>query len=165
MAETTIKFSDQRPGGPPTSTLRRSFRGAWARIWKQGRGGEWRYVRRDRLPVPAVLLVMAILAMTILDGVLTLILLDHQFEEANPLMRLFLGIHPMAFVIGKYALTALCLPFLLIFGHREVFLPRLRVAHFLPAIMLLYVILLAYQITALCNFSDDHGFWGGHQLD
>jgi hypothetical protein len=152
MIDSMGEFMQFRPGKPLGPGQDRFLRAAWARLWKQGRGGEWRYLRKDRLPVPTVLLVMAILTMTIGDGVLTLLLLDHQFEEANPLMRFFLGIHPMAFVIGKYALTAACLPFLLIFGHRPIFLPRLRVAHLLPAIMLLYVLLLTYQVAALYQF-------------
>lgn len=138
----------------PTSPLRN----AWTRLSRKGRSGDWHYVRRQRLPVPTVLLVLAILAMTLLDGVLTLLLMDHHYEEANPLMRFLLGIHPLAFVVGKYALTAACMPFLLIFGRRQVFLPRLRVAHTLPFILLLYCVLVACQAVALARVGPGAGY-------
>ena len=135
-----------KPIGPNSETLADS-----TRPLTLIRGADWRYVRKDRLPIPTVLLVMAILAMTIADGVLTILLLDHHFEEANPLMRCLLGIHPLAFVIGKYALTAFWLPFFLIFGRCQVFLPGFRVSHLLPLIVLLYFALLVYQVTLILS--------------
>ena len=145
LARQTSEAEDIAPPSP-----RRGLPGrTWDRVWKQGRGGDWHYVKQTRLPWPTAAMVLAILVLTLADGVMTLLLIDHPHEEANPLMRWLLGIHPMAFVIGKYVLTAACLPFLLIFGRRQVFLPGLRVAHVLPATVMLYGLLIVCQAAAL----------------
>jgi hypothetical protein len=43
----------------------------------------------------------------ILDGFLTLLLLDRGAYEVNPLMAYVLDISPSAFLAGKYALTCM----------------------------------------------------------
>ena len=103
----------------------------------------------DRLPTTMTLMALALVVLSIADGLLTLLLLEHHFEEVNPAMRLLLRRGPTAFVLGKYALTVFGLPVLLIFRNRSVFLPGLRVAHVLPVLVAMYVGLLIYQIDML----------------
>jgi hypothetical protein len=55
-----------------------------------------------------------VLFLTLVDGFLTLALLDSGFEEANPLLRYLLDRDPGLFFLGKYALTAAFLPVALV---------------------------------------------------
>jgi hypothetical protein len=106
-----------------------------------------RYLHFDRFPATTFILVLALLILTLADGILTLVLLEERyFEEANPVMRALIARGPTTFVVGKYLLTVFGLPFLLIFAQHRIFLPRLRVGHVLPTAVVLYVVLLIYQI-------------------
>ena len=95
-------------------------------------------------------LAVLLLVLTIVDGVVTLLLLGAGCEEVNPAMGYLLSQGPLHFLMGKYALTTAGLPFLLIFRHFPLFRSRLRVGHLLPVFVALYLILLGYQI-ALMN--------------
>ena len=119
------------------------------RCWDLGRASheDSPAILAEKLPHSTSLLALALALLTIVDGVLTLVLLDdHHFEEANPAMRVLLHLGPTAFVVGKYALTVAGLPILLIFRRRRVFFPRLRVEHILPILVTCYMTLLIYQI-------------------
>jgi hypothetical protein len=99
----------------------------------------------DRFPRRVLALILALLLLTILDGLITLVLLKCGCQEANPAMRMLLEQGDRAFLLGKYALTVWGLPLLLIFQHHSLFRTRFRVRHLLPAFIMLYLALLAYQ--------------------
>ncbi len=52
-------------------------------------------------------LVVTILALSLTDAFLTLVLLGRGAVEINPVMAYYIGVGPQAFVIVKYLLTAL----------------------------------------------------------
>jgi hypothetical protein len=95
-----------------------------------------------------------LLVLTIVDGMITIALLDRGFEEANPVMRFLLDRGTGAFFIGKYVLTALFLPVALIMNRYRLFGTGFRVGHFIPVVTGLYVILIVYQI-GLWNLKPD----------
>ena len=86
-----------------------------------------------------------LLILTLVDGLITVALLDEGCEEANPLMAYLLDQGTGTFLVGKYVLTALFLPVALVMNHYRLFGTRLRVGHFIPIVVLLYLILIAYQ--------------------
>jgi hypothetical protein len=86
-----------------------------------------------------------LLVLTLVDGVITVTLLDHGFEEANPLMRVLLDRGTGVFFIGKYLLTAAFLPMAVVMYRYRLFGTRLRVGHFLPIVLTLYLVLIVYQ--------------------
>ncbi len=99
----------------------------------------------DRFSATFFVLIIAVLVLCVVDGVLTLELLQRGGEEFNPLMG-WLLVHGMrSFLVGKYALTAVGLPLLLIFKNYYLFRTRFRVGHLLPIIVALYLVLIAYQ--------------------
>ncbi|MDG3007702.1 DUF5658 family protein [Paludisphaera mucosa] len=122
------------------------------RIGNRRQEDEQRYLYFDRFPTTTFVLILSLLSLTLIDGVLTLRLLEEHFVEANPVMHALLQRGPVSFILGKYALTVFGLPFLLIFGRRQVFLPCLRVGHVLPAAVGLYLLLLSYQIRLIITF-------------
>ncbi len=92
------------------------------------------------------MLIVSLLTATILDGVITLHLIDIGCVEINPLMSRLLRIGMVPFLLGKYVLTATGLPLLLVFKNHYLFGTRFRVGYLLPIFVALYMILLAYQL-------------------
>ncbi len=108
----------------------------------------------DRVTWPVFALASLLLVLTIVDGLITVALLDRGFEEANPFMRFLLDRGTNAFFIGKYVLTALFLPVALVMNQYRLFGTRFRVGHIIPIVTALYLILIAYQI-CLWNMKSD----------
>ena len=105
----------------------------------------------DRFDVITLALVVGVLALSILDGVLTIELLDINSEEVNPVMRFLLGLGGghRPFLLGKYVLTAVGLPFLVVFKNWPLFGTRFRAGFLLPVFLGLYLGLLVYQVHLL----------------
>jgi Domain of unknown function (DUF5658) len=103
----------------------------------------------DRFPRSSFWFAVLLLVLTIADGVITLVLLDSGCEEVNPLMRYFLRQGPMAFLWGKYLITAAFIPLTLSLNRSLVFGRRFRVGDLLPVFVLLYLALILYQLTLL----------------
>ena len=59
-------------------------------------------------PVPATVVYLALLVigLNLVDAFCTLIHLSHGAVELNPIMRILLGISPIAFLVGKHLLAA-----------------------------------------------------------
>ena len=70
-----------------------------------------------------------LLVLTLIDGMLTFLLLDLGCEEANPVMRYLLERGPIPFFVGKYLLTAIFLPVALVMNRCRLFGTRIRVGH------------------------------------
>jgi hypothetical protein len=146
---------------PDPETERRSSpdrRAAPTSIWGSILfGGRRRYVRReperrqlhylDHFPWTTLVWVLLLVTFTFIDGLLTLELLDAGCIEANPLMSYFLDRGPVHFFMFKYLLTTLGLPLLVFFGARSWF------KYVLPGFVLLYVILMIYQLQLLHQLS------------
>ena len=87
-------------------------------------GGNRRMVRRvdDRKRItildlyePTLLFsVMTVLCLSLLDGMLTLLLVARGAVELNPVMQYYLTLGPATFVLVKYGLTALALLLLVV---------------------------------------------------
>jgi uncharacterized protein DUF5658 len=99
----------------------------------------------DRFDALELALIVSILGLTIVDGVLTVELLGVNCEEANPVMKYVLHQGHGTFFVVKYVLTALGLPFLLVFKNHHLFGTRFRVGYIFPIILILYVMLVAHE--------------------
>lgn len=103
----------------------------------------------DRFDALTLGIIVGLLGLTLVDGVLTIELLDTNSEELNPLMRHLLDRGYGAFFLGKYLLTASGLPLLLVYKNYPMFGTRFRVGYLLPLFLSLYLILTAYQVHLL----------------
>ncbi len=103
----------------------------------------------DRFDALTLALVVAILVLCILDGILTIELLDNNSEELNPVMRFLLDRGHRPFLVGKYVITAAGLPFLVVYQNWPFFGTRFRTGYLLPVFLAFYLILLAYQLYLL----------------
>lgn len=89
--------------------------------------------------------VSLLLLACLLHRAMTLHLLAAGASEINPLMRVLVQGGPFSFIVGKYVLTAIGLPVLLIFKNHYILGGRLRVDYLIPIFVVAYTILLAYQ--------------------
>ncbi len=103
----------------------------------------------DRYDALTLGLIVAVLVLCIVDGVLTIELLDLNSEEANPVMRFLLARGHLPFLVGKYAMTAAGLPFLVVYKNWPFFGTRFRAGFLLPIFLGLYLGLVAYQVHLL----------------
>lgn len=90
--------------------------------------------------------IVAILFLSAVDALLTLLLLNHGAYETNPVMAHLLDIGPYAFFVPKYAITIIAAFGLLIF--RYVVIRKLNVsAHFLLYLMAwIYATVVVWQL-------------------
>ena len=68
-----------------------------------------RIVLFDRYPRPLFVGTVTVLILSLLDALLTLVLLSQGASELNPVMLYYLGHGPMVFLFVKYGLTVLSL--------------------------------------------------------
>ena len=69
--------------------------------------------------------IILILLLSVLDGLLTLYLINHGATEINPIMNYYLNVGPYAFFSVKYALTAFAV--LVLLFCQNIFLRRIRI--------------------------------------
>ena len=93
--------------------------------------------------------IVSMLLLCIVDGALTIELLDVNSEEVNPVMRFLLAQGHRHFLVGKYVLTAAGLSFLVVYKNWPVFGTRFRAGYLLPIFLGLYLMLLIYQLHLL----------------
>lgn len=79
----------------------------------------------DRYSSILFALIVIILLLSVVDALLTLILMDNGAVEMNPIMAFYLKIGPYTFLAVKYTLTSIGLISLLIF--RNIFLRIIKV--------------------------------------
>ena len=92
----------------------------------------------------AVVLMLALASLV--DAWLTLRLVGSGANEINPLMDRLLAYGVLPFLVGKYLLTVIGLPVLLIFKNYFLFGTRFRVGYLIPLIVVMYVALIGYQL-------------------
>jgi hypothetical protein len=90
--------------------------------------------------------VLMLIVATLVDAGLTIYVLQGGGSEANPLMDRLLSHGIEAFVVGKYLLTVIGLPVLLIFRNHYLFGTQLRVGYLIPISVALYAVLISYQV-------------------
>jgi hypothetical protein len=116
-----------------------------------------RRARRDESPGisaldwhPAKWLAVAllILALSLADSLLTLVLLDKGAIEINPLMRLLILDGGRSFALVKFGLTASCTTLLILLARSRAF-GRVPAGPILYAALLMYVGLVGYELWLL----------------
>jgi hypothetical protein len=66
-----------------------------------------RIIAFDRYPRPLLIVIIVVLFLSLLDALLTLLLIAQGASELNPVMNYYLGHGPQIFLLVKYGLTAL----------------------------------------------------------
>jgi hypothetical protein len=100
----------------------------------------------DRYNQKFFLAITAILILSVLDAVLTLIVIQRGAKELNPVMAYFLEHGTSTFIVAKYILTSVGVLILLIF--KNVFLTRLKIyTHSLfPCVIFVFLTVIAWEL-------------------
>lgn len=107
----------------------------------------------DRYTAMMLAVVLMLVLASIVDAILTIRLIEAGGSEINPLMGLLLSYGTFPFLLGKYALTVVGLPLLIIFKNHYLFGTRFRVGYLIPALVVLYAVLISYQLILIYNYS------------
>lgn len=103
------------------------------------------YVDRYRQSLFAV--IVGILFLSVLDAILTLLLISHGAVEINPVMAFYLDVGPYVFLLVKYALTSAGVLILLIFRNIAFKSMRVRAGAFLYLILLAFLSVVYWEIS------------------
>lgn len=107
----------------------------------------------DRFSPWTFVVVLILLIASILDACLTIQLLRAGANEINPVMNYFLAYGVQAFLVAKYLLTAAGLPLLLFYRNHYLFGTRVRISCVIPIVVLLYFVLIGYQISLVQSYN------------
>ncbi len=90
--------------------------------------------------------ITTILILSILDAVLTLVVIQRGATELNPVMAYFLEHGTPTFIVAKYVLTSIGVLILLIF--KNVFLTKIKIyTHSLfPCVILVFLTVIAWEL-------------------
>jgi hypothetical protein len=94
---------------------------------------------------------LAILILSVIDALSTLVLLSHGAHEANPFMDTIVHGDGRSFVAFKFGLTAVGVVVLILLARVRAF-GRLPVSMLLYAVLLAYLCLVGYEFTLLRRF-------------
>ncbi len=100
----------------------------------------------DRFSPALLAFILMLLIASLLDAVLTIRLIESGGGEINPVMNRLLDHGVLPFLLGKYLLTVIGLPVLLIFKNYYLFGTRVRVGYLIPFLVALYAVLIGYQL-------------------
>jgi len=103
----------------------------------------------DRYSPRALLAITTILVLCVLDGYLSLRLVERGAQEINPVMSFFLTLGAPVFLGVKYAVTGACLMVLLVHKNFYLFRTVISVKHVVLAILGVYMALIAYEVWLL----------------
>ena len=100
----------------------------------------------DRYNQKLFLAITTILILSILDAVLTLVVIQQGATELNPVMAYFLELGTPTFIVAKYLLTSIGVFILLIF--KNAFLTKIKIyAHSLfPCVILVFIAVIAWEL-------------------
>lgn len=126
------------------------------------RGGRRSHIRRaedrrrnfyvDRYRQSLFGVIVVILFLSVIDAILTMLLLQHGAVEINPIMAFYIEVGPYTFLAVKYGLTSLGLLLLLLF--RDVVLKsiRVRVEAFIYVFLAAFACVVSWQIYLINKF-------------
>jgi len=119
-------------------------------------GGKRKHVRRaedakrgyyvDLYSKRSVFIISTILIMSIIDGYLTLSLVEQGAMEANPIMRFYLQLNTPLFLSVKYAVSYMSVFLLLIHKNFYIFKTSLSVKQVILGILGIYAGLIVWEV-------------------
>ncbi len=154
---TTVQARISPIGGDPEQ---RSGRDRRRRVFPPLRfliaGGRRRWVRRsedlhrivilDRYSPKLFISVVGLLSLSLLDGLLTLHLIEHGSTEINPVMDYFLKKGPFIFALAKYILTSIAVVIFVIVANNVLPRSNFRAQKLFPYALLAFGSVIIWEI-------------------
>lgn len=146
ILETERRSGADRRAAPTPAVGSYWLRGKRMYLRREAEIGSGYYV--DHPGRTALFAVGTLAMLVVLDGVLTLYLIERGAFEANPVMAFFLSLGVPVFLSVKYGVTLVALAVLLIHKNFAVVHPRLRVKWIIVALISVYGALVVYEVIA-----------------
>ena len=105
-----------------------------------------RFIFFDQYGKGIFVAIVSILFLSIIDALLTLLLVDFGASEINPIMAFYLQLGPYAFVFAKYFLTASSLIVLLIFSNYYIRKPNIHVRSLFRYTAVLFCMVIGWEL-------------------
>ena len=93
--------------------------------------------------------VIIVLSLSLMDGVLTLVLIHKGAVELNPVMRFYLALGPTIFVLAKYGITALAVTILVVLEAMLAVRCRLAASLLFPSCVILFGSVILWELYLL----------------
>lgn len=93
-------------------------------------------------------LILLLLILSIVDGLMTLHLLDNEVLELNPIVSFFLDLGPWFFLTAKFLFTCFGAICLLVVSNSYAFGGRIHVRDVFPAMISLYLMVMSWNFFA-----------------
>ncbi|MCA9735887.1 MAG: hypothetical protein H6696_05020 [Deferribacteres bacterium] len=106
----------------------------------------WQNYFVDRYSRRIFAVVLLILAMSLVDALFTLQLLNNGASEINPVMAHFLEYGPLEFLVAKYILTCASVLLLLIYKNVYLLRTRVRAKYLFVPILFMFSLVIAWEI-------------------
>jgi hypothetical protein len=129
---------EERRKGPTPGMSKYCLFGRRKGFTSDTHGGKGGYV--DRYSQKLFIVLVGILVLNVLDVILTMVILDHQGVELNPLVRSAIEIYGNSFWVWKYGIVSVCLVLLCLHINFK------GVKTIVLATFTLYVAVVIYQI-------------------
>jgi hypothetical protein len=116
------------------------------RVGSRRRDDSGKAVIFDRYDQNLFLAITTILALSILDALLTLVVIQRGATELNPVMAYFLEHGTPTFIVAKYVLTSIGVLILLIF--KNVFLTKIKIRtlSLFPCVIVVFLTVIAWEL-------------------
>ena len=92
------------------------------------------------------ILAIIILILSIMDGLLTLNLIELGAFEINPIVSNLVSINPYLFILIKYLVTAVGTVILMLFKNYKSKIFGMRVVNLLPIFAMFYIFIIGYEL-------------------
>jgi hypothetical protein len=129
-------------------------------IW-MFKSGRRRQVRRasdqrrihelDDYPKELFFLIILVLGLSVVDGILTLWLMDLGAREVNPVMAYYLKQGPQIFMAAKYLITAAVVLITVAMNHAVFLMLRVRTSHLLTAFAGCFAMVVAWELFLMAH--------------
>jgi hypothetical protein len=105
----------------------------------------------DVYPQRLFILVILILGLSVVDGILTLWLIDSGASELNPVMAYYLRQGPQIFMAAKYLITAAVVLIAVAMNHSVFRIVRVRASYLLTAFAGCFAMVVAWELFLMAH--------------
>lgn len=100
----------------------------------------------DYYPAELFTVIVIILALSVIDGILTLWLIDKGAMEVNPVMAFYLNLGPDIFMAIKYLVTAAAVTIVVVMNHAFIRILRVRFGQLLKVFAGCFAVVVVWEL-------------------
>ena len=109
----------------------------------------------DRYSHTTFLLILLIVALSVLDAIFTLNLVDRGATELNPIMDYYLTQGPLVFFVTKYLLTFASIMVVLLYQNAYLFRTKLQVKSVFLLFLISFALIVQWELYLMASLNGD----------